>query len=153
MQFEENLFSVPIDSKSSGQADRTLKDSHLNKASAQMVFDQKEEIMLPRYMIRSPSKKDHIYCAVSQNSVHKVVKVEISIDTPGTVQTKDIFILNTGKIAGLENDPDDPDSFYLIDDYANVLKISESKDGKGIINSSISLAMHSLEDEIRDIES
>ena len=69
------------------------------------------------------------------------------------VQTKDIFILSTGKIAGLEHDQDDPDSFYLIDDYANVLRISETKDGKGIINSSISLAIHSLEDEIREIQS
>lgn len=79
LQFEENLFSVPINNKSNGQVDATLKNSHENKATtAQMVFDQKEETMLPRYMIRSPFKKDHIYCAVSQNSTHKVVKVEIS---------------------------------------------------------------------------
>ena len=63
-----------------------------------------------------------------------------------------MFVLVAGMIAGLECDPENSQYFYLIDDYQNVLQIYENKEGKGIVHSSISLTMHSLEEELSEIQ-
>ena len=57
---------------------------------------------------------------------------------------KDTFVLGSRLIAGIECDLDDPNCFFLIDDYQDVYRIYVGKDGKGTVNSVISLAIHSL---------
>ena len=55
-----------------------------------------------------------------QNSTHKIVKIELNPEQPGQVVTKDVYVLVTGMIVGLETDPENPQYFYLIDDFQNV---------------------------------
>lgn len=73
--------------------------------------------MLPRYIIRNHGDAGHVYCAVEQSNTHKIVRVEISDDNSGRVETKDIYILVNGMIAGLECDPENPKYVFLVDDY------------------------------------
>ena len=108
------------------------------------MFDEQDETMLPRFMIRNLKNIGHVYCAIVQNSTHKVVRVELNPEQPGQVQTKEVFVLMTGMIVGLESDPEDFNNFYLIDDFQNVFQIYENKEGKGVVHSRISLVMHSL---------
>ena len=102
-------------------------------------------------MVRNHTDEGHVFCAVSQSNTHKIVKVELNADQPGQVSTKDIYVLGAGNIAGLESDPENPNYIYLIDDYQNVLQIYENNDGKGVVRTSVSLALHGVEDELREI--
>ena len=62
--------------------------------------------MLPRYMIRNYRDYDYVYCAVVQNSTHKVVRVELNADQSGHVLVKEVYVLAAGMIVGLESDPE-----------------------------------------------
>lgn len=152
LQFDKNILAINLVSASSSSEKGMSLDSHQSQ-DLQSVFQENEDSMLPRYMIRSEGSSEHVFCAASQGSTHKVVKIEINTDNPGQVQTKDIFVLGSALIVGLESDPQDPDCIYVIDDFQTVLKLSESKEGKAVVHQRLSLAQHSLEDELREIQS
>ena len=76
--------------------------------------------MLPRYMIRSHLNHDHVFCAVSQGNVHKIVKVQLSSRIEGKVEVKDVHTLIGGMVTCLECDPEHSERIYLLDNYSNV---------------------------------
>ena len=63
-------------------------------------------------------------------------------DSLGKLQTKDIYVLQTGSIVGLELDLENNGCFYLVDDFQNVYNLFENSEGKTIVKSIVSLEMH-----------
>lgn len=116
MQLESDIYYVSLNKKSKTDAS-DLNRGMLTNNTFQGVFDQTDEKMLPRYMIRPFSESAHVYCAVVQNSTHKVMKIELIAEHSGVVQAKEVYVLITGLIAGLEIDPENDKYFYLIDDF------------------------------------
>ena len=108
--------------------------------------------MLPRYMVRSHMNQDHVFCAVSQSDTHKIVKVQLHSGNPGKVEIKDIHVLITGMVAGLESDPENPNCIYLIDDYQNVFQIYENSDQESEYQLICNLSPHSLDDELKEVK-
>lgn len=81
--------------------------------------------MLQRLMIRANEDYSHVICAVEQNNTHKVVRIELCADQPGRVEVKDLYVLNSGRIAGLTKDPENAKYLFLVDDFQNLVQISD----------------------------
>ena len=59
--------------------------------TAYKLFEGTEDVMLPRFMIRSYEDQGHVYCALMQGLSHSIVKLELSDNSFGRVEVKEFY--------------------------------------------------------------